>query len=109
MAPAKTTPTINMLDVIKYMKYAPMVMQIVAAVQITFGPGDGETKKAAAVKALAAALAISEGISEKDLVHDASFLALADDLIELGVTLMKLQPRVEQIAAHIRALKPKVA
>lgn len=103
------TPSVNILDVIKYMKYAPLVMQIVGAVQAAFGPGQGEMKKAEAIKALAGALAITEGLSEKDLVNDVAFLALADELIELGVTLMKLQPKVETIAAHIRALKPKTA
>jgi hypothetical protein len=103
------TPTVNPLDFIKYIKYAPLVVNIVGAVQAVFGPGDGATKKAAAIKALAGALAVTEGLSEKDLVDDAAFLALADELIELGVTLMKLQPRVESVAAHIRALKPKTA
>lgn len=102
-------PQVNILDVIKYAKYAPLVIQIVGAVQAAFGPGDGATKKAAAIKALAGALSITEGISEKDLVDDAAFLALADELIELGVTLMKLQPKVESVAAKIRALKPNVA
>jgi hypothetical protein len=102
-------PNINPLDFIKYIKYAPLVVQIVGAVQAIFGPGDGAAKKVAAVKALAGAVAVTEGVSEKDLVNDAAFLALADELIELGVTLMKLQPRFESIAAQIRALKPKTA
>ena len=55
------------------------------------------------------ALAMVEGITEKDLVNDAAFLSLADRLIELAVTLMKLQPEVEAVAAHIRALKPNPA
>lgn len=100
---------VNPLDFIKYIKYAPLVIQIVGAVQALKGPGDGPAKKDAAMQALAAALAITEGISEKDLVNDAAFMALASEMIELGVTLMKLQPKVEAIAAQIRALKPKVA
>ena len=83
-----------------------VVDQIVSAIQAAMGPGDGASKKAAALKALAAALAIVEGVAEKDLLNDAEFLALADRLIELAVTLMQLHPEVEAIAARIRGLKP---
>ena len=96
----------DVLDTIKYARFIPFVIQIVSAVQVLRGPGDGPAKKAAAMAIVASALALTEGISEKDLVNDAEFLALADELVELGVTLMKLQPRVEMVAARIRALKP---
>ena len=102
-----TAPAINILDAIKYARFIPIVIQIVSGIQALRGPGNGEQKKAEAIKLVAAALAMVEGIAEKDLVNDAAFLSLADRLIELAVTLMKLQPEVEAVAAHIRALKPK--
>jgi hypothetical protein len=101
-------PKLNILDAIKLMKYAPLVLHIVGAVQATMGDSPGPEKLAAAKHGLAAALALTEGLTEKDLVNDDAFMDLAGELIELGVTLMKLQPKVEQIAAHIRALKPPV-
>lgn len=104
--PETKTPQLNILDAVKYARFIPLVIQIVSAVQAVMGPGNGEEKKAAALKALAAALAIVEGVAEKDLLNDAEFLALADKLIALAVMLMKLQPEVEAIAARIRALKP---
>lgn len=97
---------LNIIDAIKYARFIPLVIQIVSAVQAAMGPGDGASKKAAAIKALAAALALVEGVTEKDLLDDAAFLALADQLIELAVRLMHLQPEVEAVAANIRALKP---
>jgi hypothetical protein len=99
-------PQVNFIDLIKYARFIPLVIQIVSAVQAAMGPGNGEQKKAAALKALAAALAIVEGIAEKDLLDDAAFLALADRLIELAVSMLKLQPEVESIAGRIRALRP---
>lgn len=97
----------GVLDTIKYARFIPVVISIVSAIQVLRGPGDGPSKKAAALAIVASALALYEGILEKDAVNDAEFIALADELIELGVTLMKLQPRVETVAARIRGLNPK--
>lgn len=107
--PKAAAAGVNIGDVfalMKYAKYIPLVIQIVSAVQAFMGDAPNDEKHAKAKQALAAGLALVEGISEKDLANDAAFNELADDLITLGVDLMKLQPRIEEIAAHIRNLKP---
>lgn len=97
----------GVLDTIKYARFLPLIVQVVSAIQVLRGTGDGPAKKAAALAIVASALALTEGISEKDFVNDEEALALADELVELGVDMMKLQPRVERIAARLRAVKPK--
>ena len=99
-------PKINFLDAIKYARFIPLVVQAVTGEQALMGPGDGAAKKAAAMKIVIAALAITEGVAERDLVNDEAALALASRLIELAVQLLQLQPEIERIAANIRALKP---
>lgn len=105
---ADKTP-LNILDAIKYARFIPLVIQIVSAVQALRGPGDGAAKKAEALRLVAAALALTEGLLEKDVLNDEAAMALADKLIELAVQLLHLQPEVEAIAAKIRALTPKTA
>ncbi len=96
----------NILEALKYAKYLPEIIAIVASLEATFGPGTGAQKKAAALQAIAALLQLGEKATGKDLVNDEAFLALASKLIELAVGMMKLQPDLVAIANDVRDLKP---
>lgn len=99
---------ISIVDALKYMKLMPEVIKIVGGIQVALGPGDGPTKKAAALKAVAAVMAVVEGVAEKDYVNDAAALAIADHLIELAVQMMQFQPAIENLAKQVRALRPQI-
>lgn len=84
---------------------ATAVPSIVKKVQDAFGHKSGAERKAAAMSAAADVVAVTNGITQKEVLDDAGVSALLSESIEIGVQIMKLEARLKQIDELVKAAR----
>ncbi len=90
---------LNIKNLGSAMKYFGLAQTVVEGVQTIFGKGNGAEKKAAAMDALSASIAVYEGIINKDHINDPVVLSIMSDLIEL---VLKSKKDIEDMEARLR-------
>lgn len=93
------------LDLGQILTVATAVPGIVKNIQAAFGHHSGAEKKAAAMDAAASIVAATNGIAKEEVLNDQGVSALLSEAIELGVTIMKAEQRLEEIKGLIQGAK----
>lgn len=93
------------LDFMDILKIATAVPAIVKSVQEAFGHKSGAERKAAAMDAATQIVAVTNGVTKKEVLDDAGVQALLSEAIEIGVQQMKLTARMKEIEALVAKAK----
>ena len=92
------------LDIGQIFNIATQIPGIVKSIQ-SLGHGTGAEKKEAAMAAAAQVVAVTNGVTGKEVLNNAGVSALLSEAIELGVVIMKAEQRLEQIKGLIAGAK----